>query len=96
MLRVTEMIRGTVRDAGCSNGNYIPVTLHIHDDEDNRDLMWMGKTCRCGNGCSETWRTGTTDDKGDWIPITEETFRDEAELEAYLASEEEVDWDDVD
>lgn len=36
MLRV-EMIRRAVREPGCSNGNYIPVTLHVYDDEEEED-----------------------------------------------------------
>lgn len=40
---------------GCTNGNYPMVTLTLLDGTDVVPIH--GLTCRCGNGCSNTWRT---------------------------------------
>lgn len=60
-----------MKNVGCNNGNY-PETEIIM----NNGKKYIGQTCRCGNGCSGTWRD----------PMVGQYFKNEEDLFKFLES----------
>lgn len=67
MIKVLGVTVEAMENAGCNNGNYPHVEIELSNGETLR-----GYTCRCGRGCSNTWRLP---DVGAQFDSTDELYR---------------------